>query len=389
MEVIKKVDNNVLNIEIIGRLDSSTSNEVENKIFDNDISGYEKIVVDLNKTEYISSAGLRIILKIKKANKNLFVINASLEIYDVFEMTGFTELINISKAYKQMNLDNCPIIGAGAKGIVYKYNGDTAVKVYKNPDSLAIIQNERNLAKEAFILGIPTAISYEIVKVGDKYASVFELIDAKSYSQCIKENPEKIDFYCQEYVKLLKLIHSTKVDTNKLPNIKNKILKWVDTVKNILPKEKIEKLNRLINEVEDTPYMIHFDYHTNNVMYQNNETILIDMDTLSYGNKLFELANIYTCYYGFEVLSKENVEGFIGFDMDTCHKFFDLFINYYFDDRNEKYINKYLDKIRLLSYLRVLNHIIKRNLEEEYKDSYNNSIKLVNEYLDKVDSLKD
>ena len=53
------------------------------------------------------------------------------------------------------------MLGEGANGKVYRYDSDTIVKVYKDSVSLEDIKRERELARTAFILGIPTAIPYD------------------------------------------------------------------------------------------------------------------------------------------------------------------------------------------------------------------------------------
>ena len=64
-------------------------------------------------------------------------------------------------------------------------------KVYRNPNAIDDIKRERELARKALVLGIPTAIPFDVVRVGDRFASVFELLNARSFSSIIKEEPEK------------------------------------------------------------------------------------------------------------------------------------------------------------------------------------------------------
>ena len=52
-----------------------------------------------------------------------------------------------------------------------------------------MIENEKKLAKLAFVAGIPTAISFDIVKIGNTFGSVFELLKAKTFNDLIKEKP--------------------------------------------------------------------------------------------------------------------------------------------------------------------------------------------------------
>ncbi len=66
-------------------------------------------------------------------------------------------------------------------------------------------------------MGIPTAIPYDIVKVGDLYGSVFELINAKSLQELIIDGAD-IDSLVKESVDVLKIIHSTKLKDEELPS---------------------------------------------------------------------------------------------------------------------------------------------------------------------------
>ena len=108
-------------------------------------------------------------------------------------MTGFTELMTVEKAYRRVSVDGCEIVGEGANGTVYRIDGDNVVKVYKDANALDEIQKERELARLALVLGIPTAISYDVVRVGDSYGSVFEMLDARSFSKILAEHPEKME----------------------------------------------------------------------------------------------------------------------------------------------------------------------------------------------------
>ena len=134
----------------------------------------------------------RIILRLKKNNASLKIINVSSDVYEIFEMTGFSEIMPIEKAYREFSVEGCEIIGQGANGKVYRIDPETIIKVYNNPDSLPDIKRERELARKAFVLGIPTAIPYDVVKVGDGYGSVFELLNAKSFAKQTGADEEKL-----------------------------------------------------------------------------------------------------------------------------------------------------------------------------------------------------
>jgi anti-anti-sigma factor len=215
MENVEKlIKENGTIIRVKGRMDSGNVSAIEEAIGE----VKEPVVIDLDELEYTSSAGLRLILKIKKAHPDTKVINARSEVYEVFEMTGFTEMMEIHKAYRKVSVEGCQVIGKGANGIVYRLDPDTVVKVYLNDDSLDVIQHEREVAKLAFVLGIPTAMSYDVVKVDNHYASMFEMIDAKSFATLLGEPDVDIDKLAKEYASLVKLIHSTHVPDHQLPS---------------------------------------------------------------------------------------------------------------------------------------------------------------------------
>ena len=85
-------DNNTLTLYLAGKIDANNAPNVEAEIAQ-EIAKYPGLipVFDASELEYISSAGLRVLLKFRKGfGKNLDVLHASSEVYDIFEVTGFT-----------------------------------------------------------------------------------------------------------------------------------------------------------------------------------------------------------------------------------------------------------------------------------------------------------
>ena len=326
----------------------------------------EAVVLDAAALEYISSAGLRIILRIKKNCPDLRIVNVNSEVYEILDMTGFTEMMTVEKAYRVVTLDGCEEIGRGANGSIYRIDQDNVIKVYNNADALADIQHEREVAKLALILGIPTAISYDVVRVGDSYGSVFELLNARSFSKILAEEPEKMDFCVQEYVKMLKKIHETQVPAGKLPDMKETALSWARFMQDHLPGEAGKKLLALIEAVPHDDHMIHGDYHTKNLMLQNDEVLIIDMDTLAVGHPIFELASMFNSLVGYSELDHETIKRFQGFDYETGRRFWHRSLSAYLGTNCETKIREVEDKARVLGYTRMIRRSIRRKgLENE------------------------
>ena len=84
-------------IELAGRLDTTTAPALDKTISD-DIGDTKKLVIDVKKVEYISSAGLRVFLGAQKKMQkigSMKVINVCEEVMEVFEMTGFADILTI------------------------------------------------------------------------------------------------------------------------------------------------------------------------------------------------------------------------------------------------------------------------------------------------------
>ena len=392
MEYINyKMDGDHLIINLMGHIDSANAAAVEKEINEAmDREAPAQLTLDATDLKYISSAGLRIILRLRKEMKDLKIINVQPEVYEIFDMTGFTEMVDIQKAYRVISVDGCEVIGQGANGKVYRIDPDTIVKVYLKPDSLPEIHRERELARAAFVLGIPTAIPYDVVRVGEGYGSVFELLNATSFAKLIINGEKDPDEVAAMSIDLLKLIHSTKIKPGTMPDMKAVALDWADFLKDYLPEDKYQKLHDLVAAVPDDMHMMHGDYHIKNVMLQNGEALLIDMDTLCHGYPIFELASMYNAYVGFSDTNHHQVEEFIGLSYDTAVHFWKESLRLYLGDPDEERFKEVEEKAQLIGYTRIMRRRIRRNGfdTEAGRAEIENAKAHILDILDRVDTLE-
>ena len=95
IEIKKNVDELVL--EITGRVDTITAPALDKTINEN-LEGLKTLILDLKSLEYISSAGLRVLLSAQKKMQQvglMKVVNVCELVMEVFEMTGFADILNI------------------------------------------------------------------------------------------------------------------------------------------------------------------------------------------------------------------------------------------------------------------------------------------------------
>lgn len=334
-----------------GELNSYNADGVEAEM-EKEMNGkvFTDIVLDFAHLSYISSAGLRVILKTKQKCPNTSIINASLEVYDVLEMTGFVNMMSIKKALKTVYVSGAPIIGEGFYSTVYRLDKDTIIKVFNRTSDPEQIERELNLAKQAFVLGVPTAISFDIVKVDDKLGVRFEMLDCKSLKNCLLDEPEKYDEYLAKYVQLLKKINTTECYSPEIPDIKEFYLRKADYIKPFLEEKYYLKAKKLLEGIPDRRTFVHGDCHFKNIMVQGDEFLLIDMDTLSVGHPIFELATLYAPYIAFEEDDPGNNEKFLGMKKEFCQKLYkDLFTGYLGGFDEDKY-----NKVRIVCYIHMM-----------------------------------
>lgn len=378
-------DKDILYISIEGRIDASNASEVEEGIVEvRKTNPGMHTVLDADKLEYISSAGLRVILRLRKEEPKLAIINVSPEVYGVFEMTGFTEMMTVEKTYPRISIDGCEFIAKGANGAVYRYDNETIVKQYFNRDALPEIMQERENSRRAFVLGVNTAIPYGIVRIGDGYGSITELLNAKSITKLIIANPDDLTQSVAYFVDTLKEIHATEAEAGAFPDFKKWVLEWVDFLVDYLDAEHAQKMRTLVEGIPDSNYMIHGDYHSNNVMIQNGEPILIDMDTLAVGHPILELGSTFNAYIGFSEIDKKQVESFLGISAETAEIFWHLSLARYLGTDDENIINDVENKAKVIGYMRLLRRCLRRDSDEATVNHYRTKL---TEVLDKVDTL--
>ena len=388
MNVTYRIDKNILYIAVEGRVDASNAAEAENNIFNikNNNPG-KHTVVDADKLEYISSAGLRVILRLRKEEPGLAIINVAPDVYEVFDMTGFTDMVTVEKAYQRMSVDGCEFIAKGANGAVYRYDDETILKTYFAKDALPEIKQERENARKAFVLGINTAIPYGIVRVNDGYGTVTELLNAISVTKLIRNNPDDLTEASKYYIDMLKSIHAIEVEDGEVPDMKQTALDWADFVAAHIPEEQGKKLRALIEAVPKRNTLMHGDYHTNNIMVQNGEPLLIDMDTLCMGHPIFELGSMFNAFVGYSELDHQNMMDFFGYSFETAGRFWNLALKMYLGTEDEAVCRSVAEKAMIIGYTRMLRRAVRRPNEADSAAKIARCKEMLAILLDKVSSL--
>ena len=299
MSIVTKL--NESHVKLQGSVDSSNANQFEEELL-NAVSG-QTMTLDAQDLAYISSAGLRVLLKAKKTlGGELVMTNVSPEVYDILDMTGFTQILTVRKAIRQISVEGLNVIGKGQTASVYRIDADTIVKVFRPNIDFGMVQNEIAKAKVAFMHGIPTAISYDVVKVGDSYGVVYELLNAKDLADCMKEDPEHMEDYVRMFAGVIREMHKTEITAEQFISSRATTMGALPYMKGrIFNDEEYEKIKAIFENIPERNTFIHGDCHAGNVMLQGKELMFIDLSCAGCGHPIFDLMSMYltaACHQG-------------------------------------------------------------------------------------------
>lgn len=341
-------------ITISGHLDANTSAAVERdiKMSLQDVPTTSELVIDASDLQYISSTGLRVILALNKTYSDVAVINLNPEVYNVFELTGFTRILKVSKALRKMSIAGCEKIGQGGVGAIYRIDGDTIIKVFMPDCDISIPERERVMAKESFVLGMPTAIPYDIVWVTDtqSYGLVFELISSGTLSAAIKANPDRLEEYARIFATEMKHLHSIRVPEGTLAHTSDVLIGDLERIARHFSAEEVQLIRDIIDAIPESDRLLHNDCHPKNVMFNgagDDELILIDMGEVSSGHPLIDLSHTYSSLH-----IENNFEDIIGFPKELAEPFWQSFLRYYFDTDDDDKLACYNEMIAVAAMTR-------------------------------------
>lgn len=348
------LNNGVLNLMLEGRLDTEAAVKFDAAIAEICKNNpHDSLVLDAEKLEYVASSGLRTILKMVKTEKNFSMVNVSEAVYGVFEMTGFSRIMNISKALRKIDLEKCERIGFGGNGAVYRVSEDEIVKVNYNPSTYDSLHLELNKAKEAFLLGIPTAISFDMVDCGEgKRGVVYETIKSKTLGETIQSEPERMEELTEQYIAQLNTLHATRTDNPVFGSAKDNYRKQVEDASKYYTEEEALMLHKILEVLPEGDRLVHCDAHPKNIMIQNGEMLWIDMEQMALGHPIYDIISIAVVLNGMN--NDEMTMNICGMDNATVAKMKDCFIRKYFKTEDPEMIQKYSSLFDVLRLIRAV-----------------------------------
>lgn len=353
-----------------GRIDSGNAHEIEDTL----LAFASKhpstpIELDFSRLEYVSSAGLRIIVRLLKRHAaGVRITNANREVYDVLETTGISTLLSVSRRPRELSLEGIPQIGAGAFGRVFRLDAERVAKIYDpNVNPLASIERERQGARQAFTHGIPSAIPFETVRAGSEFGIIYELVDAQNIGEVVSAHPEQAREYGRRMARLAQQLHSTRFDEGSLPDARLIFHGWIDRAEKsaLYASATIAKLREFVDGIPKGDTFVHGDFHPANIMVMpDGELTLIDMGDASMGDPVIDLAGM---FHVVRVAARRpgGAKRLTGMSAELLDSLWDAFLHAYYNLDDDAQTAEIESRLRLYAMPRTMGSTARSKLIDE------------------------
>ena len=383
-----KFQDDTLTIFLEGRIDSNNAAETESQLMEA-VSGNPsatEIQIDAENLTYISSAGLRVLLKTrKKTGTTLPVLNVSNDVYDIFSVTGFTELLDVHRKMREVSVEGCDVIGEGANGTVYRLTRDEMIKVFKYNVPLEAVEAEREASRKAFLLGVPCAIAFDTVKCGDSYGTIYEMLNAGTLTERINADHTRLPELARASARLLRQLHEIDVPEGQMTRASRLLHNTIDSLTGDFTPDELAKMHALYDAIPEENHFVHNDYHTKNIMESNGELMLIDLGDAGMGNPVIDLIHTYFVLMLIGEGRKDDDISFNGITYREAREFWDIMIDTYCGGDKEK-VARLEEKLRPYAQLMHMTVALAHPLmPKEYRKIYTSGIH--NEVLPRYDEM--
>ena len=198
--------------------------------------------------------------------------------------------------YRQIDLSAWIKFGEGGNGVTYVSldEPDVILKVNKPAlNSLEFVKHEFDVSKAVEALGIPIPKVYEIVRVGDAYATISERVKSKkSLSRICCDESALTEAMAEVLCEHGRKLFSTQCNTEIFPSRKAQLTKALEKVQFIGGKNR-RILSDFAATIEDKTTCVHGDFQTGNIIRSGEGYFWIDLDRFGYGDPLFDIGHLF------------------------------------------------------------------------------------------------
>lgn len=313
-------------LKVEGALDGQQVRELEFAM-----NAEQIFTLDFDKVTDINFAAMRGLLRCHQSGKHFFVVNVGDAVAEKFEDTGVGYVVSFCRKPKKLDLSKYEGFGAGFLSSAYNSaDGDSMLKVYNHRVPQRLVAQEKNVARAALLMGIPTPLVGTLYSDGEYTAVDFERIEGKvSFSRAITNNPERLEEIAIRFAKICKKLHATECNTT-LFNDRTIYFRQAVVNDSVFNDEEKAKALAFLDSVPRATTCVHGDLQPGNVIMTPEGDMFIDMGDFGYGNPLLDIAML---YFQARVNSEEIIMHLFHIHKEQLERFWEIFVREYFDAR--------------------------------------------------------
>ena len=249
---------------------------------------------------------------------------------------------NMDKEIKNIDLTQWQQVGEGANGKTYvarpqaapqcgHTDGANAGVILKVSNShlstLEAVRREFDVSRAVHALGLATPEMKEIVRVGNAYGTISELIKPKrSLGRICCDNPERTEEMATLLCTRGKELFATPCDTGFFPSRKAHLLQALGRVQ-FVGRKTLSALETFAQRIPDATTCLHGDFQMGNLILSGERHYWIDLDRFGYGDPMFDVGHLYMLCNVYS--SMKYVQGLFHMTRDQFHRFWDAFARAY------------------------------------------------------------
>ena len=253
--------------------------------------------------------------------------------------------------FKPLSIEGLTPFAKGGTGECYRLDGDTILKLYYEDFPEERIIREKECARAALIAGVPTAISYEMVLVGNRKGIIYEMVQGKTLTETVREDPSRVADMGQLFARIARTLHQAEVRKQDLPGVTKAIRDAAEKM-TYAPEDTRKQVFSFLDELDRHRCYVHGDFHPNNVIMTKDGPMLIDMGGFSIGCPLFDPATTFFSLFESPEARQGGRSSFNGLDQAEARAFWQGFSDEYFGPGADGEAKNLLNKIVLLKKLR-------------------------------------
>ena len=252
---------------------------------------------------------------------------------------------------QKINLEDYFQTGEGGTALTYNHkNGKTLAKLFMPSVAADNAMREFRINQVVYESGLPTPKPIRLITDGTRFGAEYELISPKrSFTRIISQEPDKLVPLSERFAVLAKQIHQTPADTERLPDMKELVMQWIDKISN-LPDDIRARISRFMDTVPSTPTCLHGDLHIGNIITDGQRDLWIDVGDFAYGVPEWDLGMM---YYSANFLSAERADNIFHLDTDTLKAHWTAFAKAYYGTDSQEVLDAEVKKLQPFIFVKM------------------------------------